>query len=77
MLAKDTTLLESTEGSHVTGSKCKEITSRDKKGQWPSKKAKGKQLGKYYGNTTVKIGDANSCERCISTRQDCLVYYSR
>jgi len=59
------------------GSKCKEITSRDEKGKWPSKKAKEKQPGKYYGDAIVNMGDANPYKRCVSTRQDCLVHYSR
>ena len=58
-------------------SKCKEITSRNEEGQQLSKKARGRYQGKYYGNATVKIGGANLYERCVSTRQSCLVYYSR
>jgi len=30
------------EESQVMESKCKEVAARDKEGQWPSKKAKGK-----------------------------------
>jgi len=48
--------LEDTEGSQVAGSKHKEIASRDKERQWPSKKAKEKQLGKYHGGAAVKMG---------------------
>jgi len=59
------------------GSKHKKITTGDKKRQQPSKKAKKKQQGKYYRDATVKIGDANLCERYMSTKQDCLVHYSR
>ena len=53
------------------GSKCKEIVSGDEEGQWPSKKAKEK----YCGSTTVKMGGVNLYKRCVSTRQNCLVYY--
>ena len=69
MLAEDATLLESTEGSQVIGSKHKEVTSRDKKGQWPFKKARGKQLEKYSRGTTVKMKSANLCERCVCITQ--------
>jgi len=58
-------------------SKCKEITTRDKERQWPSKKAKGKQQGKYHRGAAVKIGGANLYERCMSTMQDCLEHHSR
>jgi len=47
MLEEEATLLERTEGFQVMGSKCKEITTRDKEEQWPSKKARGKQPEKY------------------------------
>ena len=59
------------------GSKHKEITARNEEGQRPSKKARGKQPGKYHRGATVKIGNANSCERCVSAGQNCLVHYSR
>ena len=59
------------------GSKHKEITARNEEGQRPSKKARGKQPGKYHRGATVKIENANSCERCVSAGQNCLVYYSR
>jgi len=39
VLTENTALLEGTERSQVIGSKCKEVTFRDEKGQWPSKKA--------------------------------------
>ena len=71
MLEEEATLLESAERSQVMGSKCKEVISEDKEGQWPSKKAKGKQLRKYYRSTIVKMGSANPCKRCVSTRQNC------
>ena len=50
------------------GSKYKEITSRDKEGQQSFKKARGKQSEKYHGGIIVKMGGANPCERCVSTR---------
>jgi len=59
------------------GSKRKEIATRDKEVQQPSKKARGKQLGKYCRGATVKMGGANPCERCVSAGQDCLVHSSR
>jgi len=77
VLEEEATLSEGDEGSQVMGSKHKEITIRDKEEQWPSKKARGKQPRKYHRGAAVKIGGANSCERCVSTRQDCLVYHSR
>jgi len=58
MLVEDATLLESTEGSQVMETKCKEITIiflEDKVEQWSFKKVKGKQLGKYCRDTTVKM----------------------
>jgi len=74
VLEEEAALLEGAEGSQVTGSKRKEIATGDEEVQWPSKKARGKQLGKYRRGAAVKIGGANSCERCVSARQDCLVY---
>jgi len=68
MLEKETVLLENAEGSQVVESKYKEVTTRNKKRQRPSKKAKEKQQGKYCRNTTIKMGDANPYERCVSTR---------
>ena len=59
------------------GSKCKEVTTGDEEWQQLSKKAREKQLGKYCRGATVKMGGTNPCERCMSTRQDCLVYLSR
>ena len=59
------------------GSKCKEVTTGDEEGQRLSKKAKEKQQEKYHKDAAVKIESANSCERCVSTGQDCLVYYLR
>ena len=56
MLVENTTLLEGTKESQIMGSKCKEVISRDEEGQWPSKKARRKQLEKYYRGATVKMG---------------------
>jgi len=77
VLEEEITLLEGAKGSQIVGSKYKEVITRDKERQWPSKKARGKQLGKYHGNATVKIGGTNSYKRCVSTGQDCLVHHSR
>ena len=62
VLEKEAALLEGAEGSQVVGSKHKEITARDKKGQQPSKKAKERQQGKYCRGAVVKIGGANPYE---------------
>jgi len=56
VLEEEATLLEGAEESQVVGSKYKEVATRDKKGQWPSKKARGKQPGKYRGGAAVKMG---------------------
>jgi len=56
------------------GFKYKEVATRDEKVQQPSKKARRKQLGKYCRGAAVKMGGANPYKRCVSTRQDCLVY---
>jgi len=77
VLEEEAALLEGAEGSQVAGSKRKEVTAGDKEVQWPSKKARGKQLGKYHGGAAMKMGNANSCERCVSTEQNCLVHPSR
>ena len=73
VLEEEATLLEGTEGSQIMGSKHKEVTTGDKKGQQPSKKARGK----YYRGAAVKIGGANPCKRYVCTRQDYLVHPSR
>ena len=73
VLEEEAALLKGAERSQITGSKCKEITTRDKEGQQPSKKARRK----YYRGAAVKIGDSNPCERCVSARQDCLMHLSR
>ena len=77
MLEEEATLLEGAEGFQVVGSKCKEVTTGDEEEQWPSKKAREKQLGKYCGGAAVKIGGSNPCKRYVCTRQDCLVHPSR
>ena len=73
MLEEKAGLLEGAEGSQVMGSKRKEVAAGGEEEQWPSKKARGK----YRGGATVKMGGATPCERCVCTRQDCLVYPSR
>ena len=77
VLKEEATLSEGAKESQVTGSKCKKITARDKEKQWPSKKAKEKQQGKYHSGVTVKMESANPCEKCVNARQNCLVYSSR
>ena len=47
--------MEGAEGSQVMGSKQKEVAAGDEEVQWPSKKARGKQLGKYCGGAIVKM----------------------
>ena len=61
MLKEKAALLEGAEGSQVAGSKCKEVAARDKEGQQPFKKARGKQPEKYYRDATVMMGDSNPC----------------
>jgi len=77
VLEEEIALLEGAEESQIMGSKHKDIATRDKEGQQPAKKAKGKQLGKYHRDATVKMGGANPCKRYVCARQDCLVYLSR
>ena len=77
VLEEEAALLEGAEEFQVVGSKCKEIATGNREEQRPSIKAKGKQPEKYHGGAAVKIGGANPCERCVSTRQDCLVHSSR
>ena len=74
MLEEEAALLERAEGSQATGSKRKEVATGDEEEQWPSKKARGKQPGKYRGGAAVKMGGSNPCERCVCAGQDCLVY---
>jgi len=56
VIMENAALLESTEGSQIIGSKYKEVTLGDDRDYWPSKKAKGKQPARYYGDIRVKIG---------------------
>jgi len=70
-------LLEGAEGFQAAGSKHKEVAVEDEEEQRPSKKARGKQPGKYHGGATVKMGGATPCERCVCTGQNCLVHPSR
>ena len=77
VLEKEAALLKKAEGSQIMESKYKEIATRDEEGQQLPKKTKGRQQGKYHGGAAVKIRGTNPCKRCISARQDCLVYYSR
>ena len=77
VLEEEATLLEGAKGSQVAGSKCKEVAAGDGEEQWPSKKARGKQMGKYCGDAAVKMGGATPCERYVCARQDCLVHPSR
>ena len=44
MLEEEAALLEGAEGFQVMGFKHKKVTAGDEEGQWPSKKARGKQL---------------------------------
>jgi len=55
VLEEEATLLEGAEGSQVMGSKQKEVATGDEEVQWPSKKTRGKQLGKYCRGVAVKI----------------------
>jgi len=77
VLEEEAALLERAEGSQVAGSKRKEVITGDGEEQRPSKKARGKQMGKYRRGATVKIGGATPCERYVCARQDCLVHPSR
>jgi len=77
VLEEEATLLEGAGGSQVAGSKCKEVAAGGEEEQLPSKKARGKQPGKYRGGAAVKMGGSNPCERCVCAGQDCLVHPSR
>jgi len=77
VLEEEAALLEGAKESQVAGSKHKEVATGDKEVQQPSKKARGKQPGKYCGGAAVKMGGANPCEMCVSAGQDCLVHSSR
>ena len=76
VLEEEAALLEGAEGSQVAGSKRKKVATGDEE-QRPSKKARGKQPGKYCGGAAVKMGGATPCERCVCAGQDCLVHPSR
>jgi len=77
VLEEEAALLEGAERSQATGSKCKEVAAGDEEEQQPSKKARGKQPGKYCRGAAVKMGGATPCERCVCTGQNCLVHPSR
>jgi len=77
VLEEEAALLEGAEGSQVVGSKHKEVATGGEEEQRPSKKARGKQLGKYRRGATVKMGGATPCKRCVCAGQDCLVHPSR
>ena len=77
VLEEEAALLEGVEGSQVAGSKRKEVAAGGEEEQRPSKKARGKQPGKYCGGAAVKMGGSNPCERCVCAGQDCLVHPSR
>jgi len=77
VLEEEAALLEEAEGSQVAESKRKKVTAGDEEEQRPSKKARGKQLGKYRRGAAVKMGGSIPCERCVCAGQDCLVHPSR
>ena len=77
MLEEEAALLEGAEGFQIAGSKHKKVAAGGEEKQWPSKKTRGKQPGKYRGGATVKMGGSNPCKRCVCTGQDCLVHPSR
>jgi len=77
MLEEEAGLLEGAEGSQVAGSKRKEVAAGDEEEQWPFKKARVKQPGKYCGGAAVKMGGSNPYERYVCAEQDCLVHPSR
>jgi len=56
VLEEEAALLEGAEGSQVVGSKHKEVAAKDEEVQRPSKKARGKQPGKYRGGAAMKMG---------------------
>ena len=71
VLEEEATLLEGAEKFQVAGFKHKEVADGDKEGQRSSKKFRGKQQGEYRGDTAVKMGGSNLCERCVCAGQDC------
>jgi len=71
VLAEDAILMAGTKNSQIVGAKYKEVVNiflEDKMELQPSKKTKEKQLRKYYGNTVIKMGGDNLCERCMCAR---------
>ena len=70
VLEEEAALLEGAERSQVMGSKRKEVVTGDEEGQRPSKKARGK----YRRGAAVKMGGSIPYERCVCTRQSCLVH---
>ena len=70
VLEEKAALLEGAEGSHVAGSKQKEVAAGDEEMQQPFKKAREKQPGKYRRGATT-------CKRYVCARQDCLAHPSR
>ena len=68
VLEEEAALLEGAEGFQVAGSKHKEVAAGGEEEQWPSKKTRGKQPGKYHGGAAVKMGGSNPCERCVCAR---------
>ena len=77
VIEEEAALLEGAEGFQVAGSKRKEVATGGEEEQWPSKKARGTQPGKYHGGAEVKMGDSNLCKRCVCAGQDCLVHPSK
>ena len=56
MLEKEATLLEGTEGFQVVWPKHKKVPPGDDVDYQPSKKAKGKQPARYWGDIGIKLG---------------------
>ena len=56
VLEEEAALLERAEGSQVAEFKRKEVATGDEEEQWPSKKARGKQPGKYCGDVVFRTG---------------------
>jgi len=77
MLEEEAALLEGTEGFQVIWPKYKKAPPGDDADCQPSKKAKGKQPVRYWEDIGDQVGGANLCERCVHTRQDCLVHNLR
>jgi len=73
VLEEEATLLKGAERSQITGSKHKEVAAGNEEKQRPSKKARGKQLEKYCGGATVKMGSSIPYKRCMCAGQDCKV----